>query len=407
MTGEKCNPTALSGEGWGGGKMVNHRNGSVIVVDDDLLMLESVSILLRKHGFAVRAFGDADSALAEFAAHPADLVLTDIHMPFTSGIQLLERLRRIDTETPVVFMTAHAEMEMTLLAIKMRAFDFILRPFPPQRLIEAVTAAVHHKRHSQREKIYRSELEKTIEQRTNELADSLRVQKSISKEIVERLTAAAELRDEDTGQHISRIGLYAERLARELGMSDDFCETIGVASAMHDIGKIGIPDAILFKPQSLTAEEFEIIKTHTVIGNEILRCSSHPLLQMAASIALTHHESWDGSGYPHGLKREEIPVEGRIVMLADQYDALRSKRAYKAPLDHETACRIILEGDALTRREHFDPEVLQVFREIAADLAEIFDRDREGRCRKKATTRPAGNLNTIVDSRSLPASIGS
>jgi putative two-component system response regulator len=380
--------------------MVLEAAGSLVVVDDDPFMLESVSVLLRKHGYSVRAFIDAEDALADFMVHPVDLVLTDIHMPRTSGIKLLEKIRSFDEETPVIFMTAHAELEMTLSAIKMRAFDFVIRPFPPQDLIDAVARGVRYRRLLQLEKKYRGELEQTVELRSKELADSLLLQKSISREIIERLTAAAELRDEDTGLHISRIGLYAEMLSRSLGMPDDFCETIAVASAMHDIGKIGIPDAILFKPEALTTAEFEIIKTHTVVGNRILRCSSHPLLQMAATIALTHHESWDGSGYPFGLAGEAIPIEGRIVMLADCYDALRSRRSYKEPFDHGEACRIILGGDAQTRPHHFDPLVLNAFRETADGFAEIFDRNREGRGRGRkglADQEIVPNLTIRVD----------
>ena len=147
---------------------------------------------------------------------------------------------------------------------------------------------------------------------------------------------------------------------------------LSVASAMHDIGKIGIPDVILFKPDALTAEEFEVIKSHTVIGENILRGSTHPLLQMAASIALTHHERWDGTGYPQGMRGEDIPLPGRIVMLADQYDALRSRRVYKLPFDHDTACTIILEGDGQTMPAHFDPRLLRLFGEISGCFQEIF-----------------------------------
>lgn len=357
--------------------MPENQAGTVLLVDDDPFVLESLSTLLRMHGYSVRAFGDGTEALAGFREAPPDVVVTDVNMPAVSGIKLLEKIRAIDSETPVIFMTGDVELDMVLAAIRMRAFEFIFKPFVPASFVNTIANGVNHKRLSQFEKNYRAELERTVARRTGELAETLRIQKDVSRELIERLTTAAELRDEDSAMHISRIGLYAGRIARTLAMPADFVETITMASAMHDIGKIGIPDAILFKPQPLTREEFEIIKTHTVIGEQILGNSSHPLLQMAASIALSHHERWDGTGYPHGLGGAAIPLAGRIVMLADQYDALRSRRVYKPSLDHETACAIITEGDDQTRPGHFDPDVLRAFGQISSSFAEIFDRNRE------------------------------
>jgi cyclic di-GMP phosphodiesterase len=350
--------------------------GSVMVVDDDPLLLESVSLLISSYGFSVHCYAEAGKALAAFRTTPFDVVLTDVNMPIINGFKLVEAIRAIDGGTPVIFITGNAELEVTLSAFKLKVFEFIVKPFSPSCLITAIENGIRHKRHILSEKCRRMQMEQTLVQRTDELAEALRVQKEMSRDIIERLTTAAELRDEDTGMHNSRIGLYARQIARTLDLHEEFVDTIALASAMHDIGKIGIPDAILFKPGPLSAEEFEIIKSHTVIGGHILRGASHPLMQMAATIALTHHERWDGTGYPKGLHGTEIPLEGRVVMLADQYDALRSQRVYKQPLDHETTCRTIVEGDGQTHAGHFDPALLQAFRDTADEFAAIYDANR-------------------------------
>jgi len=340
----------------------------ILMVDDDPMVVDSIGGVLSEHGFRFTGISNGKEGVEKTKELRPDLVILDLMMPGMDGFEMC-RILKNDPSTariPVIMFTAYNDRESRIRGLQAGAAEFLGKPVDFTELLVRVENILKVKKYQDFLEEHSRILESQVQERTQQFKDAI-------LDTAQRLTLASEYRDVDTFNHVKRIGIYSEVIARELGIGGEAAEILAYASPMHDIGKVGIPDSILLKPGKLSKEEFEIIKTHTTIGARILRGSSSPYLKAAELIALTHHERFDGSGYPQGLKGEEIPIEGRIVSLADQYDALRCKRPYKLPYDHENAADLICGKGRIIRPEHFDPEILRIFKDKSERFREIFE----------------------------------
>jgi len=356
------------------------RRKRVLVVDDEASNRELLEALLTELGHDVDMAADGSAALAQLdPSH--DLVLLDVMMPGIDGYEVARRIRNESSvpDIPICMVTALSGKEERLRAVEAGANDFIAMPIDKTELKVRTASLLKAKEAQDTIKRYQAEMEATVARRTAELCQSLEETKEAHEktykahlETIERLAIAAEYRDDDSAFHIRRMSHYSELIAQKLNLPATECEIILHASSMHDIGKIGIEDRILFKPGKLSAEEWVIMKQHTLIGARILGASSSELLRAGEVIALTHHEKWDGSGYPHGLAGKNIPLWGRIAGIADVFDALASKRPYKESLPNDKAFRIMHEGQGA----HFDPKPLGLFLGSIDEVETIQDKYR-------------------------------
>ncbi|MGB9822850.1 MULTISPECIES: HD domain-containing phosphohydrolase [Thermodesulfovibrio] len=331
----------------------------ILVVDDEAVNLELISaIFIDSPNIVILTARDGVEALEILKNHTPDVIVLDIRMPRMNGIEVLEVLKS-DSRTshiPVVVLSGDDRERKN--ALKHGANDFIPKPFDAEELKLRVINNLQVKKYQDLVRNINEVLQKELMKKTKELREALELAKEAEYEMVVKFGMISEFRDEETGQHIRRISYYSKLLAQLIGLPESEQNIIFYASPLHDVGKVGIPDNILKKPGPLTPEEFEIMKLHTIIGGRIL--TSQPkfiTLQAGKIIAEQHHEKWDGSGYPYGLKGEEIHIYARIVAVCDVFDAITSDRVYRPAFSIEQAIDIMKKG----RESHFDPQLLDIF----------------------------------------------
>ncbi len=337
----------------------------ILIIDDEPGNIRILERLLKGAGFLnLHHVQDPEKSVETYQALNPDLILLDLKMPGMDGFAVMEALKAVEQGPflPILVLTAQRDVPTRVRALKSGAKDFLPKPFEMTealvRVQNMLEISLLHKQNCADNR----KLEEKVRERTRELKES-------QFDVIQRLARAVEIRETETGNHILRMSHLCARLAKEMGLDAGHCELIHHASPLHDIGKIGIPDQILMNSHKLNDEEWEIMRMHPIMGAEILSGSESKLLQMAESICMTHQERWDGSGYPGGLRGEEIPIEARIVAVCDVFDALVSKRHYKDAFPVDLAVEILQNNSGTD----FDPAVVQAFMAVLPEMVEIIE----------------------------------
>ena len=338
------------------------KEAKILVVDDQPANVTLIEKMLDIDGY-INVISTTDPTQVEslYVDQNSDLVLLDLNMPVMDGYQVIAKIREVDPDyPPIIVLTAQSDRESRIKALDLGARDFLAKPFDRVELMTRIRNMLEVRIMTKAMKNQNEILDGMVKERTKELNDT-------RLEVIRRLGRAAEYRDDMTGYHIVRMSRYSQQLALAAGMSEADAEVLLNASPMHDIGKIGIPDNILLKPGKFEPEEWKIMQTHVDIGVEILSGSDSILMNMAAEIAQNHHEKWDGTGYPRALKGESIPLTGRIVAVADVFDALTTERPYKEAWSIEKSIEYLEEQSG----KHFDPLLVKLFIEILPEILDI------------------------------------
>jgi putative two-component system response regulator len=343
----------------------------LLIVDDDEALRRWEQRVVREQGYTCDSAPDASSAHEQLKENTYRLALLDVNMPGESGMDLLAHIRREYPEVAILMVTGEDSNKLAMTAIELGAYGYLVKPIGSGELLINIANALRRWRTEAENRVLVERLRATVEERSHTLEDALqdlelsKTQVWVSQaETIFRLARMTEFRDEETGHHLHRMSSYCEILARQIGFPAQRCEMVRLASQLHDVGKVAVPDSILLKRGKLTPEEFEVIKTHAETGFQMLAGSPAEVVQLGALIARTHHERWDGTGYPRGLAGEDIPQEGRMAAIADVFDALTSDRVYRAALPVKSAIKMMQDE----RGRHFDPELLDVFFAAQTDI---------------------------------------
>lgn len=347
--------------------MPTNASPRILIVDDEVEITEILADLLSEEYECIRA-GSAEQALALLNEHEFQLVISDITMPGMSGLEMIPHAKALSPETVVVMISGMQTVESAIRALRLGAFDYLMKPFDLRQVEAVVKRALEHHDLVVAKQRYENHLEELVEQRTAELDRALNSLEGAYRSTLKALTAALETRDSETHGHSERVVSYSLRLGREYGLNNDEMKSLEFGSLLHDIGKIGVPDSILRKPAKLTEEEWVRMREHPLHGQQILR--GIEFLQGAARVVAQHHEQWDGSGYPLGLRGADIDICARIFSVADAFDAITSDRVYRRGKSYEAAAQ---ELDDWAGRQ-FDPKVVEAFHRVPKEDWEALHR---------------------------------